>query len=186
MRQRKGFSSLHPDVSFRVRRGLGLGQQGPSPCDRMPRHQKSCAYGRRLTAGALPLCSRCIMAALPSPRALAANTPARVELLSAGIRLRGTSLFLDATQTTGLSFVSHAHFESRGAPSARAGERGHAQDPLAPPGQAAIRAAHTFRQPLPWKASTSSCSPRPCLGLFTIRMLHKGRWSPTRRSQHCA
>jgi putative mRNA 3-end processing factor len=32
-----------------------------------------------------------------------------VELVSAGMRLRGTHLYLDATQATGLAFVSHAH-----------------------------------------------------------------------------
>jgi putative mRNA 3-end processing factor len=32
-----------------------------------------------------------------------------VEVLSAGMRVRGTPLFLDAHQATGLSFVSHAH-----------------------------------------------------------------------------
>lgn len=35
--------------------------------------------------------------------------PHEVESLTAGMRLKGTSLYLDALQATGLSFVSHAH-----------------------------------------------------------------------------
>jgi len=44
-------------------------------------------------------------ASAPAP----ANALHEVELLSAGMRLRGTPLFLDAHHPTGLSFVSHAH-----------------------------------------------------------------------------
>jgi len=68
----------------------------------------------------MPVLSKCATTARPSdrPGAEAGGSPRpsadpdgphEVELLSAGMRLRGPSLYLDAVQPTNLCFVSHAH-----------------------------------------------------------------------------